>query len=123
MVENDEVILRHCLEVEEAGRDKAKFVYTNDALPHMMTWAELNETVVSIIKGQVNYNKLPFDDENEMYKGFALEDQKAIVIANAHLEPLCEALNMEKCLKTECPLYIAGKTPICREFKMCFKKG
>jgi hypothetical protein len=134
MNENEELALRKRLIEEDAGRDRTKFTYTYDALPHLMTWPESHGNVRGVISGSLDYDNLPFELENEAYKGIACKDQCVIVMANQGKEPLCEALDMQNCRKEGCSLYITPgekdsegnvitKVPLCREFKMAFCKS
>lgn len=138
MKEEEELIIRNRLIAEESIRNREKFSYTYDALPHLMTWPESHDFVRGVIFGDIDYDHLPnHDDEvvaNETYKGIALPDQVKIVKANGDKEPLCEALHMQGCKREACPIYIAagakdakGKVittvPLCREFKMAFRKS
>ncbi len=133
MNEKDEGALRNRLLTEEFGRDREVFNYAYDALPHLMTYPDSHADVRKVIAKELDYNKLPFDEENELYKGIALKDQVGIVKANQGRRPLCEALDMLPCKKEACPIYIAPgakdyegkvitKVPLCREFKIAFKK-
>ena len=133
LTENEEVILRNRLLLEDFGRIRDEFNYTYDALPHLMTYPDSHDDVKKVISGKVDYNMLPFDDENEMYKGWAMKDQAEIVKANEGKELLCEALAMKPCKKEECPIYMAPGSkdsegniltdvPLCHEFKIAFKK-
>ena len=133
MKENEEIFLRNRLLLEDFGRNRDKFNYTCDALPYLMTFPESHDDTKKIISGEIDYQRMPFDDENELYKGWALNDQATIVKANQDNKPLCEALDMQDCKKEACPIYIAAgskdsegnivtKVPLCREFKIAFKK-
>jgi len=133
LTENEEILLRGRLLLEDFGRNRDEFNYTYDALPHLMTYPDSHDDVKGVISGKVDHNRLPFDEENELYKGFALKDQKEIIEANEGKEPLCEALDMRPCKKEACPIYMApgskdpeGKiiteVPLCCEFKIAFKK-
>lgn len=134
MIDLEESLLRARLLEEEAGRNRKKFDYTYDALPHLMTWPESHVDVARVISHEVDYAKLPFDEENEMYKGWAFKDQVKIVKANGQRPMLCEARGMQACLREGCPIYIAPgskddegkvitKVPLCREFKIAFRKS
>jgi hypothetical protein len=133
MNENEEFALRARLEHEESARIRGLFNYTYDALPHLMTYNESHEDVKKIISGEIKYDDIPMDIENEAYKGMAWKDQALVVRRNQGKEPLCEALDMRACKKEECTLYVAPgskglngevitQVPLCREFKMAFKK-
>lgn len=133
MNENEELALRARLEEEESSRVRGLFNYTYDALPHLMTYNDSHEDVKKVISGEIKYDNLPLEIENEAYKGMAWKDQARIVKQNQGKEPLCEALTMQTCKKEECPIYIAPgskglkgevitQVPLCREFQMAFKK-
>jgi len=133
MNEREEASLRSRLEVEDEGRNRKNFNFTYDALPHLMTYTDSHTDVKKVISGEIDYENLPMDKENEAYKGFAFKDQAIIVKNNQNKQPLCEALEMQPCKQEGCPIYIAAgakdsggdvitKVPLCREFKMAFKK-
>lgn len=118
---------------EDFERNRSKYQYTYDALPHLITYPLSHSDVRKVISGESNYDELPLDADNEIYKGFAFEDQAAIIMANQDKEPLCEALEMKPCKKEACPLYVAvgakdsdgdtiSNAPLCREFKIAFKR-
>lgn len=58
MKEEEELVIRNRLLAEEARRNRRKFVYTNDALPHLMTWPESHDDVRGVISGEIDYNSI-----------------------------------------------------------------
>ena len=86
------------------------------------------EKVREIVLGKINYDDLPCDQDNELSKGFRLEDQARINIklAERYL-PVCVATE-EACKKKQCPLFTdkTGKIKggwACREFWLNFPKA
>lgn len=78
-----------------------------------------------VILGELDYNKLPYDKDNEVAKGFYFEDQAKV---NLELEKkhkaICTALE-EACKREKCRLYTnkSGKIPngwTCAEYKVDF---
>jgi hypothetical protein len=90
-------------------------------------WVEPNINIRKILLREVNYNSLPYDDQNEYEKGMLFCFQRAFVehYVSERKEMHCES-NFEKCLKDKCPLFeiknkeVGGLYGICREFKICF---
>lgn len=128
MKEREEHALRIQLEKDEGERDRERYDYTADALREtsihpLSVWPESNQNVVSVINGQADYDSLPVDEGNEIYKGMRFTEQQDIILRNSGKDPLCEALDMEPCLKEGCELYNPSLgPPVCREFKMAFEK-
>ncbi len=128
-------------------KDRTRFAYASDIIssvtlepdliiseagveggygPIRTMWTESNETVRRIIAGEVNYGSLPFDDENEIYKGMLYKDQGEFVQQYPREQKLCEATN-SNCKEVNCPLFVAPEKnklwqPICSEFKIMFIK-
>jgi hypothetical protein len=129
MKEREERELREQLETDEAKRDRSLFSYTVDALMNagilsFSIWPESNSNVAKILKCEVEYNDLPMDELNEYHKGNLFTEQQDIIMANWGKEPLCEALDLQPCQQNGCELYNSQLgPPICREFKIVFKKG
>lgn len=116
------------LQEDEAIRQREKFVYTVDALLESFflpgqVWPESNANVRAVVDGTTDYNRLPFDEDNEVAKGTAFPKQQEIVSRNQDSQPLCEARQYEPCRREECILYHASTNPpVCREFKIAFPK-
>ncbi|HJX05915.1 MAG TPA: hypothetical protein VJ461_04335 [Candidatus Nanoarchaeia archaeon] len=78
-----------------------------------------------IILGELDYNKLPYNHDNEKAKGFYLEDQARVNLAlEKKHQAKCTALE-EICHKEECRFYIKGTGRIkkgwaCMEYKVDF---
>lgn len=128
MDELEEQALLAQLLSDESGRNRNLYVYTVDALIYggvtpLSIWPESNTSVAGVIDGLVNYDTLPMDPYNEIWKGALWTEQQDILMQNSDREPVCEALSMGPCLKGRCKLYNAALgPPICREYKMAFKK-
>ena len=76
-----------------------------------------------VILGKLDYNKLPYNEENEVLKGFFLEDQAKVnlELGRQGHKPVCTALD-EICMKEGCRLYsiMGGKIKnswSCKEYK------
>lgn len=128
MIESEEKALLLQLLADEANRDRGQYDYTADALRDggitpLSIWSECNRDVAGIINGVIEYDLLPIDELNEFYKGGLFTEQQDIILRNNGKESLCEANNMEPCLKERCELYNSKLgPPVCREFKIAFKK-
>jgi len=128
MNERQEQELRIQLDNDERGRNREQYDYTGDALREsgilpLSIWPESNQNVKNVISGKVDYNTLPIDEENEIYKGFCFTEQQDIILRNWGKYSLCEALDMNPCLEERCKLYNSELgPPVCREFKIAFKK-
>ena len=128
MNEREEYQLRQELDSDELGRDRGKYNYTYDSVERsgampLSIWPESNSNVRKVIDGEIEYNSLPYDEDNEVYKGMLTPEQQDVVIENEGKEVLCEALDMNPCLGEKCELYRTDITPpVCREFKMAFEK-
>lgn len=128
MNEREEQELREQLFVDESKRDRAHFDYAIDVLlenaivPYSI-WPESNQNVARVISGEVDYNSLPVEELNEVHKGGLLTEQQDLILKNNGKEALCEAQDLRPCLKEKCVLYNASLgPPVCREFKIVFKK-
>lgn len=127
MNEREETELYQQLLDDESKRDRGLFDYTVDALMELgimqySIWPESNQNVAGVISGEINYDFLPVDEENEFYKGTTFTEQQDIILRNNGKEPLCEAQDIKPCLKEECVLYNSKLgPPVCREFKIAFK--
>lgn len=128
MNEKEELQLLKMLQEDEAGRDRKKFDYTGDALRDggimpLSIWPEANENVRRVIEGEVDYDALPVDPENEFHKGGLFTEQQDIIVRNNGRQVLCEAREMRVCLAEKCPLYKSDLSPpVCREYKMAFRR-
>lgn len=128
MNEREEQELHQQLSADESKRDRIYFDYTIDTLlegvimPYAI-WPESNLNVVGVISGKINYDSLPIDESNEIYKGGLFTKQQEMILRNNGKVYLCEAQNLKPCLKERCVLYDASlNPPVCREFKIAFKK-
>ena len=123
------VTLRSELADDERGRDRRQFSYTIDSLLNSTlvpyeVWPESNGRVAKVISGKVDYDGLPADTENEIYKSWAFPKQQEIIAQNDIGKALCEAQGMDPCKKEQCVLYDSTNgTPYCREFKIAFRKN
>ena len=128
MNEREEHVLREQLLEDEVKRNRAEYDYTVDALIEggitpLSIWPESNSNVAGAIAGEIDYDSLPIDESNEFHKGGLFTEQQDIILRNNGKEPLCEALSMQPCLKEKCPLYNSSLgPPVCREYKMVFKR-
>lgn len=128
MNELEEQALLAQLLSDESGRDRNLYVYTVDALINggitpLSIWPESNQSVAGVIEGEIDYYSLPMDVLNEFHKGGLWAEQQDILIRNSQKPPLCEALQMKPYLAGGCKLYNSSLgPPICREYKMAFKK-
>ena len=88
--------IRPLLLDDESRRDRGRFVYAFDILRRNWTvsysiWPLANSDVLRVISGEVDYDKLPFDNQNEVEKGMLFEDQRQFIIQHISEEPmLCE---------------------------------
>jgi hypothetical protein len=65
-----------------------------------------NDIARKVILGELDYNKLPYDADNEGRKGWRLQDQARVNVSlEGFHKPICSALE-EKCKKQECLLYL-----------------
>lgn len=130
-----EVILnREFLEKDERKRDRKEYIYTYDILVKnwvvpFSIWPIPNIDALSIINGELGYNTLPFDDQNEVEKGIFFEDQRQLIAKYMpSKEMLCEVLNYGICLGKNCPLFRlegskeGGKYGVCSEYKVAFER-
>jgi hypothetical protein len=128
MNERQELELRKQLEMDEQGRDRGLFNYTNDALSDygfipLSVWPESNKNVAEVLSGDIDYESLPQDIVNEFHKGMAWTEQQDVILHNQGKEILCEANGMQHCLQDNCELFNTRLTPpICTEYKIAFKK-
>ena len=124
----DEKKLARELNEDSSKRDRAKFDYTVDALEKGgimpgSIWPDSNKRVAGVVKGTLDYNSLPVDELNEYHKGGLFSEQQDIILRNNGKEPLCEALDMQPCLKDKCELYKSNLgPPVCGEYKMAFRR-
>lgn len=128
MNELEERALLEQLLDDESKRDREQYSYTVDALQKggitpLSIWPESNQNVAKIINKEVGYDSLPIDENNEFHKGGLFTEQQDIILQNWGNAPLCEALEMKPCLEKHCDLYNSSLgPPVCREFKIAFKK-
>jgi hypothetical protein len=128
MTETEELALRQQLLIDDSLRNRQIYDYTADVLifggigPWVL-WPEANSTIGDVIQGRIELDRIPFDLDNEYHKGVLYSEQQDVILRYQNQEPLCEALNMQPCLKDKCPLYNSSLgPPVCREFKMAFIK-
>lgn len=126
--------IRPLLLEDERRRDRNKFLYTYDILvknwaSSFSIWPLPNNDVVQIINNEIDYNDLPFEDQNEVEKGMLFKDLREFLAQHMPGERmLCEAMNYVVCLEGKCPLFrlknteAGGQYGICSEFKIAFKK-
>ncbi|KPJ57219.1 hypothetical protein AMJ49_01240 [Parcubacteria bacterium DG_74_2] len=132
----EEISRIHALLLEdERSRNRGQFVYAFDILKRnwavpFSIWPLPNADALRVINGEVDYNDLPFEDQNEAEKGIFFEDQRQFVAQhNIPGEPmLCEAMGHKICLQEKCPLFKpkdskeGGPYGICAEYKIAFRK-
>jgi len=92
-----------------------------------MIYRRPDDVVRRIIKGDTK--NLPFDEDNEVTKGYHFEDQARV---NARLEkhytPICSVLEKE-CMKEKCRIYKKGQMGqfergwVCKEYCVDFPKA
>ena len=126
--------IRPLLLDDERKRDRGRFVYAFDILKRNWTvsysiWPLPNSDVLRVISGEVDDNRLPFDNQNEVEKGMFFEDQRQFIAQHISEEPmLCEVREHKPCLQEKCPLFRAKNKKageehgICAEFKIAFWK-
>lgn len=120
---------------DERKRNRGQFVYAFDILKRNWTtsfsiWPLPNADVFRVLNGEVDYNDLPFEDQNEVEKGMLFENQRQFVARyNIPGEPiLCEARDHKVCLQEKCPIFKpkgskeGGPYGICAEYKITFRK-
>ncbi len=120
--------LRIQLEIDERSRDREQYSYTADVLrkagiTSLSIWPESNQNVAMVIEGEVDYDSLPAEDLNEIYKSMSFPKQQTMILDNNGNTQFCEAMVMKPCLKEKCVIYNANQNPpFCREYKITFKK-
>ena len=83
------------------------------------------ETVRNILSGELDYDKRPYDEDNEVNKGWHFEDQARVNLAlEKNHEAVCSALE-KACSRESCALYKLGTGKMkdgwaCREYKIDF---
>lgn len=119
---------------DEEKRDRTIYRYANDILATncivpFSIWPLPNGDAVRVLTKEVDYNNLPYEDQNEIEKGMIFGDQRRFITRHIHGGPmLCEAREYQPCLETACPLFHTKDTPegnqhgICSEFKVAFNK-
>lgn len=126
MNQQQELEIRHNLEEDERGRDRIRYDYTggalrNNGILHLSIYPEPNKTVAAIIAGEVDYNKLPIEEDNEHWKGALFVEQQDVIERHVGQVALCEALNLKPRLREACVLYNSTLgPPVCREYKLVF---
>jgi len=128
MNEREEQELHKQLLIDESKRDRTYFSYAIDVLleeaiiPYSI-WPESNTNTAGVVDGSINYDSLPVDESNEFHKGFLFPEQQDFILKNNGKEALCEARGLKPCLEGKCVFYNASLgPPVCREFKIAFKK-
>jgi hypothetical protein len=82
-----------------------------------------NETVRKMLDGELDYDEVPFDRENERTKGRKFEDQARVNLAlSPRHVPICIATG-NPCEKDDCELFDhkSGRLPdgwVCKEYKI-----
>lgn len=140
MDQEQRLALLEALRTDELQRNRARLNYTWDAIEgswipgfEYTIWTESNANTLAIIQGDIGYEELPYDPDNEIYKGMCFKDQQQIIEEHAGETMYCEALGYNPCLGSECPLFIKegydmgddvgpSRTPLCREFKIVFER-
>ena len=118
--------------VDELAKRPQEYEYASDVLaaqcayPYSI-WAEPNSTIKGVIEGDIDYDSLPYDAQNEVEKGTFFQEQAEFVAKHAGKTILCEALAAQPCLLEQCPLYVPAYLkrhgqPICREWNFTFAK-
>lgn len=139
LTESEKAKLASRLKGDEETRDRGRFFYTFDAIKRNwiggtdhIIWPEPNINIRAVINGEVTYDNLPYDGDNEIHKGMCIKDQHFIVGKNQDEKLLCEAREMKDCLKKDCEFFVPKghvdsegnqyPTPVCREFKIAFRR-
>ena len=120
---------------DERNRNRGQFVYAFDILKRnwvvsFSIWPLPNADVLRVINGEIDYDDLPFEDQNKVEKGIFFEDQRQFVAQYYTPEEpmLCEAMGHKVCLQEKCPLFKpkgskeGGSHGICSEYKIAFRK-
>jgi len=119
---------------DERSRNRGQFVYAFDILKRnwvvsFSIWPLPNADVLRVINGEIDYNDLPFEDQNEAEKGMFFREQRQLVaLYYTPEEPmLCEAMDHKVCLQEKCPIFKpkgskeGGDYGICGEYKIAFR--
>ena len=129
-------LLRESLK-DEQHKDRSRFEYVSDVVAEncvvpFSIWVEPNSLIRKVVNGETRFDSWPFDELNEVHKGMLLKDQAEFVARHEGKTLLCEALNAQQCLQTECPFFITVGAihpminrhgqPLCGEFKITFEK-
>lgn len=87
---------------------------------------ESDKIVKEVIEGKIDYNNLPYDEENEVRKGYYFKELAEFIKRNEGMGKgaMCHATKKE-CLRENCRLYAfpkdgAAKGWVCREYKIYF---
>ncbi len=122
------------LRQDELTRDPALYVYANDILVQNSTapfsiWSVPNADIARILAGEIDYDAIPWEDNDEIQKGMLFGEQRAFVAEHyPGKNVLCEARNYERCLGEQCRLFrrpakeAGGTHGICSEFKIAFQR-
>jgi len=130
--------------IEESFKDVCSknrnlFEYSSDIIDENCAhpnsiWVEPNSHIRKVINKEIDYDSLPYEEQNELEKGILFQDQAKFVENHKGQTILCEALENEPCLQSKCSIFIPPSTskktkntpsysqPLCREFKIIFRK-
>lgn len=119
-------------QADDLARDRVNYDYASELLKNFGDgpydlWPQPNETIRSIVEGEVEFDELILDDENLVGKGLYFDKQADFVETHQDLPALCEALGLSACRGSDCLFYIpTTKTRheigLCREYKLSFRK-
>ena len=118
--------------VDELSRNRGAFEYAADTLsehsvfPYSI-WSNTNPFVRKVISGEIAYDSLPTDFQNDDDKCMLFHAQAEFVARHSGQPILCEALGAQACRLIDCPLFIEAdqtrhQQPMCREWKLIFAK-
>jgi len=131
----EEIARIHPLLLEdERKRRRDLYNYANDILKMnsivpFSIWPIPNVDARRIIIGEITFDDLLFEDQNEAEKGIFFKDQWQFIARNMPGgQILCEALAYKPCLQEKCSLFRApgtsagGQYGLCEEYKIAFEK-
>ena len=119
---------------DERRRRRDLYVYTNDILKEasvvfLSVWPIPNLDALRIIIGEITFDDLLLEDQNEAEKGIFFEEQRQFVAKHMPASQMfCEALAYKLCLRENCIIFRApgsiagGEYGLCEEYKIAFAK-
>ena len=109
--------------------DYAYDILKRNSIVPFSIWPIANVDARRIIIGEIDFEDLPYEDQNEAEKGIFFEDLRRFMAQ--HMpggQMLCEALAYKQCFREKCTLFRApgtiagGKYGLCEEYKIAFRK-